>query len=286
MIENEKEIEENINTENQITAEFQKDSRYGINRFIVDLCQSLKLNDEICSLAMLITNYFFVKNCYLYYDKLYVACGAVYLAAKSKSSQFNIIDELCSALSKLKNKLMKDDNIPKLKSEISQYEKKILKTLNYNIPESNPTDYIYFYCPLLYPNNEQEIMVLAQKICNDSYFTYANNLFNEYTVGLTCVLMAAKLLGLPLFLEEDFQSINNMRAIYKENMSEKEFNDAIMSYDASQHKINKGKKGDFFDNLSIYKKLHPYLNEEKLNKCIRTITDFYIDMKRRTEKEK
>ena len=60
------EIENNINTEWKIPLESQKKSRYGLCKFIVESCQKMNLSQSTASLAMLITNYFFIKRALRY----------------------------------------------------------------------------------------------------------------------------------------------------------------------------------------------------------------------------
>jgi hypothetical protein len=43
MLSNKDEINTNINTEYYITKEFLKESRYGLCRYITDICQSMEL---------------------------------------------------------------------------------------------------------------------------------------------------------------------------------------------------------------------------------------------------
>ena len=52
------EITHNINSEWQITLNYQKESRYGLCKFIIEVCQKINLSDETASLAMLLTNFF------------------------------------------------------------------------------------------------------------------------------------------------------------------------------------------------------------------------------------
>ena len=43
------EITHNINSEWQITLNYQKESRYGLCKFIIELCQKINLTDETAS---------------------------------------------------------------------------------------------------------------------------------------------------------------------------------------------------------------------------------------------
>ena len=57
------EMRNNINTEWKIPLESQNKSRYGLCKYIVEVSQRLNLSQSTATLAMLITNYFFIKNC-------------------------------------------------------------------------------------------------------------------------------------------------------------------------------------------------------------------------------
>ena len=64
------ELYNNINTEFCISKEHLKESRYGLCKYISDLCKNIDLTNDVASIAMIYVNYFFVKKCYLNYDKL------------------------------------------------------------------------------------------------------------------------------------------------------------------------------------------------------------------------
>lgn len=250
----------------------------------MDVCSSKSLSNEICSLAMKYTNYFFVKKCYLHYDKLKLACSAILLAAKANSVQ-NKLDDICNFYvtieHKIKNnaKVLEQKDTKKLKTEISNYERHLLKALNYNVDVNLPFDCIYIYASLLYPNNEQSIINYAVKICNDSFFTYANNLYKDYVVALASINIAAKLLGIPCFFDKEFQNINNMRRINTEGISEKEFSLKLVSFKNSDKEPIMETEGDYFEKYNIYQKLHPFLVEEDLERCTNLIVQFYDEMK-------
>ena len=89
------EIYSNINTEWEISQEYLKESRYGLCKYIVDVCQAIRVSNDVASIAMSLTNYFFVKKCYFNYEKLTLACAAILLASKQENAQnkFNEISK-------------------------------------------------------------------------------------------------------------------------------------------------------------------------------------------------
>jgi hypothetical protein len=64
------EIFSNINTDYAISADYLKESRYGLCRYISDICNSIDINNDIASIAMVYVNHFFIKKSYLNYEKL------------------------------------------------------------------------------------------------------------------------------------------------------------------------------------------------------------------------
>ena len=279
------EIKNNINTEWNISLDFQKESRYGLCKFIVDISQKINLSYETASLAMLITNYFFIKNCYFNYNKLTMACASLLLSSKNETSQSKFND-ICKEYSIIQNKGIGTEGLHKIKEYIGKYEIILLKQLNYNVPEEFPYDLIYVYSELLYPDNEQEISNLGIKIANDSYFTYANNLYKNYVVALACIVVAAKFLDIPTILDENFKHIINMKKIYKRNISVEEFNKALNQYDNQamlRVKDNIEEEDilgfeDYFEKLPLAQKLYPSLKIEELLDCVIMIIEFYEDM--------
>ena len=284
-----KEINYNINSEWQLSLSYQKESRYGLCKFIIETCQKIKSSDETASLAMLITNFFFIKKCYFNYDKLTLACAAILLSSKTQTSQ-NKFNEICKEYSNYQNKLIGPDGIHKIKEEIGKYEIILLKELNFNIPEEFPFDYIYVYADLLFPDNEQEIINLGIKIVNDSYFTLANNIYKNYVVALACLLISARFLECPNILEGNNKYLNNMKKIHKKNITESEFNIALSQYnnqyylknEKDENDINKKEEEQYFEKLNIYQKLHPFLKKEDLFDCMNLIIEFYDDINQKT----
>ena len=279
------EITHNINSEWQITLNYQKESRYGLCKFIIELCQKINLTDETASLALLLTNFFFIKKCYFNYDKLTTACAAILLSSKTQTSQSKFND-ICKEYSNIQSKLIGPEGVHKIKEQIGKYEIFLLKELNFNVPEEFPFDFIYVYADLLYPDNEQEMIDLAIKIANDSYFTYANNIYKTYVVALACLVISARFLEISSILEENYKYINNMKRIYKKNISENEFNKILSQYNnqiymkENENEENNSKIEDekFFESLSLCQKLHPSLKMDDLLDCIKLIIEFYDDM--------
>ena len=284
------EINHNINSEWQISLSYQKESRYGLCKFIIETCQKINSSDETASLAMLLTNFFFIKKCYFNYDKLTLACAAILLSSKTQTSQ-NKFNEICKEYSNYQSKVIGPEGVHKIKEEIGKYEIILLKELNFNIPEEFPFDYIYVYADLLFPDNEQEIINLGIKIANDSFFTLVNNIFKNYVVALGSLIISAKFLEIPNFLEENYKYINNMKKIHKKNITENEFNIALSQYnnqyylnkEKDENDINKKEEEEYFQKLNIYQKLHPFLNKEDLFQCIQLILEFYDDIKNKSQ---
>ena len=287
------EINYNINSEWQISLSYQKESRYGLCKFIIETCQKIKSSDETASLAMLLTNFFFIRKCYYNYDKLILACAAILLSSKTQTSQ-NKFNEISKEYSNYQNKIIGPDGIHKIKEDIGKYEIILLKELNFNIPEEFPFDYIYVYADLLYPENEQEIIDLGIKIANDSFFTYANNIYKNYVVAISCLTISARFLDIPNILEENNKYINNMKRFHKKNISESEFNIALSQYnnqyylkkENDENDSNKKEEEEYFEKLNIYQKLHPFLKEEDLFNCIKLIVEFYDDINQKSNNNK
>lgn len=282
------EITNNINSEWQLTLSYQKETRYGLCKFIIETCQKINSSDETASLAMLLTNFFFIKKCYFNYDKLTLACAAILLSSKTQTSQ-NKLNEICKEYYNYQNKLIGPEGIHKLKEEIGKYEIFLLKQLNFNIPEEFPFDYIYIYSDLLFPDNVQNIILLGIKVANDSYFTLANNIYKNYVVALASLVISAKFLGVPNILEKDYKYINNMKRLHKKNITESEFNSTLSQYNnlfnikkEKEDDSNKKEEEEYFEKLNIYQKLHPFLKEEDLFNCIKLIVEFYDDINQKS----
>ena len=64
------EIFSNINTDYGFSPNILKESRYGLCRYISDICISIELNNDIASIAMVYMNHFFIKKSYINFEKL------------------------------------------------------------------------------------------------------------------------------------------------------------------------------------------------------------------------
>ena len=115
------EMENNINTEWNIPLVTQSKSRYGLCKYILETCESMNLSQSTASLAMLMTNYFFIKNCYFNYDKISLACSALLLSCKTKSSQSRI-REICERYNNIKGKNSLLETPHKVQQHIGKYE--------------------------------------------------------------------------------------------------------------------------------------------------------------------
>lgn len=289
-----KEIENNINSEWQITLKYQEESRLGLAKFIIETCQKINVSNETASLAILITNFFFIRKCYFNYDKLTTACASILLASKTQTSQSKLNDisrEYSSALNKIKkdNNPYHPEDSRKIKEQIGRYEIFLLKELNFNIPQEFPFDYVYVYSELLYPNNEQEVANVAIKIAHDSYLTYVNNIYKSYVVALSCIVIAARFLDIPTFLEDNFKFINNMQKINTKGISAKDFDKLLIQYDNQPNnniidELEKKENENYFNGLNLYQKLHPELKMEQLMDCIDMIIKFYEEMNEKDNK--
>lgn len=157
----------------------------------------------------------------------------------------------------------------------------VLKTLNFQISFTLPYDFIYVYSALLYPENEFDISNYAFRIANDSFYTYANLLFKNYVVALSCIILAAKFLAIPGVLDKNFKNIDKMKAFSIPPSTEEEFNKKLLAFENKSFnfsEINENTES-YFDILEFHKKLHPYLELNDLYDCIDLIVEFYDDMK-------
>ena len=290
-----KEINDNINTKWKIEQKILKKYKYGLCKFIIDTSYELNLSKTTTALAMHIVNYFFIKNCYFNYDKLTVACSALTLSIKSKSNKKEILDKIyqiyitnkSSDELEIKTKLSNREII-NLRNLILDKEISILKLFDNSLPDQFPFEYIYLYSKILYPNNEEEIYNLGNKICVDSYFTYVNNIYQTYIVALACIFIASKFLDIKNFFEKDFKNLDKMKYIHEKNMDENQFIKALYKFIddpinlmISENGIDYEKnKEKYFNELNIDKKLHPLLKMNDLLDCIEMISDFYEEIKK------
>ena len=293
------EIYSNINTEWEISQEYLKESRYGLCKYIVDVCQAIRVSNDVASIAMSLTNYFFVKKCYFNYEKLTLACAAILLASKQENAQnkFNEISKeyfrFNSKIFNQINSVLKSEDNQKIKDKIATYEITLLKSLHFDIKIDLPFDFIYVYSIILYPDNETDIVHTSVRVANDSFFTYANNVYKNYIVAVSCITIAAKFLAIPTVFDKEFKHIDNMRKLNVKGRSQEEFEKSLISWDNKSVIIENGNgidkdraKGDsdYFDKLTIAEKIHPKMSMDDLIGCIEMIMEFYIDAKNTAKK--
>ena len=289
------EIYQNINSEWQISLELQKKSRYGLARLINDMCLRNNLNEDISSIAINLCNYFFIKKCLLNYDKLTLACAAILITTKAYNSTLNFTDIATEYLHYYKKIFQEsfggsnnynNEELIKTKEKIGAYEVYLLKTLNFEINIDLPFDFVYIYCAILYPDNKKDMFDISIKVAHDSFYTYANNIYSLYTVALSCIIIAAKIIELPTLLDKNFDNINNLRKIntIEVRNNEKEFNKRLVNFE--NYIVNKNSDDvkmkdddDYFDKLSPSEKAHPLVKVDEILDCIEMINEFYLDMK-------
>jgi hypothetical protein len=170
----------------------------------------------------------------------------------------------------------------KAKDKISISEITLLKCLNYEINVSLPNDFIIVYAGFLYPDNEDDIMNYAQRIANDSFYTYAPLLYKNYVVALASIVIAAKFLALPAFTDKSFRHLENMKNFHIQPITEEDYNRRILGQEnISFHKdLIDNKSKESFEKLEWWKKVHPFLEKEDLMQCVNYICEFYEDCKK------
>jgi len=287
------EIDNNINTHWKIEKKTLKEYKYGLCKFILDKSYELDISKEIAVCAMQIVNYFFIKNCYFNHDKLTIACAALSLSIKLKFSSnndnLNKIIEIYISNKKEElenNSISLKQQIRNLKKKLLDKEIKIMKLFNYSLPDKFPFEYIYLYSKILYPNNEDEIYNIGNKICVDSYFTYANNIYQNFVISLACIFMAAKFLDIKTFFDKNFKNFDKMKYIHQKDINENIFINRMYQFidepeelliNEKDENIEKS-KNEYFNNLNLDKKLHPFLEIDDLLECIKMISDFYEEI--------
>lgn len=295
------ELYSNINTEFGISKAYLKESRYGLCHYINDLCIAINVPTEVSSIAMYLTNYFFVKKCYFNYEKLTLACAAILLSSKEQNSQ-NKFNEISKEYIKFNSKIfgqincvLKSEDNQKIKDKISTYEITLLKALHFDLKFALPFDYIYVYSSLLYPNNEDDIIWTSRCVTHDSFFTFAPNVYPNYVVAISSIIIAAKFLMIPTPLDEEFKHFENMKFFHLKGKTQEDFEKALMDWEnrpCYQNTSNNNKmqnqdinniineEDTYFNSLSIAQKLYPKMIMEDLIDCIEMIVEFYQDAKR------
>ena len=290
------EIENNINTQWKFSAKKLKEYKYGLCKFILDKSIELNLSKHIVASTMNLVNYFFIKNCYFNYDKLTVVSAAFSLSIKLKTSEKNDLNKIFDFYIESKKdefeNMSNKQIIRNLRKNILDMEIKIMKLFDNYLPDKFPFEYIYLYSKILYPNNNDEIYNLSCKICIDSYFTYANNIYQNYIVALCCIFISAKFLDIPNILEKNFKHIDKMMYIHEKNLEENTFINKMYKFvdDPAEILLDEkgygveGNKDIYFENLGMDKKLHPFLEMNDLLDCIEMMSAFYEEIKENYEK--
>jgi hypothetical protein len=196
----------------------------------------------------------------------------------------------------MKNKIIASEKkeIIKFKNKLLDAEIAIMQLFNNSLPDKFPFEYIYLYSKLLYPDNDEEIYNFSRRICIDSYFTYANNIYQNYVVALACIFISAKFLDIKTFLEKNFKHLEKFKYMHdmnEKNSNEEQYINALYQFidDPALLLLNeKGidndkEKEEYFNSLSLDKKIHPLLKMDDLFECIEMITDFYEDIKKNYE---
>jgi hypothetical protein len=166
-----------------------------------------------------------------------------------------------------------------VKEKITLSELVLLKSLNFEINFAPPNDYIIVYTTILYPDNEEDVLRYALKICSDSFFTYVNNLFKNYIVAIACIMLAAKFLSLPSINDKNFKNLDNMKALHLPPAEEAEFNERLLKFvNRTANFENNSNNESYYDILEWNKKIHPYMNIDELAECVKMLIDFYEDV--------
>ena len=289
------EINNNINTQWKIPDEKLKEYKYGLCKFILDKSYELNLSKKTVACAMQIVNYFFIKNCYFSYDKLTIACAGLTLSLKLKTIEKTLLSKvfdiyILNKKEEIKNKynINEKKEIIKFKNNILNAEINIMKLFNNSLPDKFPFEYIYLYSKILYPNNDEDVYNFSCKICVDSYFTYANNVYQNYVVALACIFISSMFLDIKNFLDKSFKCLEKMKYIHEKNINEEQFINALYQFidDPAQLLLkekgidNEKNKENYFNSLSLDKKIHPFLKMDDLLECIEMISNFYDDIKK------
>lgn len=157
----------------------------------------------------------------------------------------------------------------------------LLKTLDFHINVALPNEFIFVYSALLYPENESDIIKFSLRIVYDSFYTYANLIYKNYVIALSCIIIAAKFLNIPSIFDKNFKYIENMRSLFNPPSTEEEFNKKLLNFENKTINFSSMQENSssYFDILEFHKKLHPNLELKDLYECIEMIIEFYEEMK-------
>lgn len=262
------------------------------------------IQPEIASIAMFYCHkFYFAKNSFINYDKRILACSAVLLACKSENIQGKMTD-LSRYYVHREKKLLKKTNEMTIKPEdfaeatekIANSEIQLLKSLNFKTECEFPSDYIYIYSNLLYSDIDDQILEMAFRHENDSFYTLANNLFPPYTVALACIVIAAEFLGLVKVTDDKFNNFQQMENFMSSIICEmfgdeleisneeiearidlNSFNQKLLKYKTQTDSLLTSGR-IWFSQLPWYRKLHPFLVENDLYCAVELIMQLYEDV--------
>ena len=244
---------DNINSRTfNISEEEIKHERYGCCRYIIDITSSSKnLPVEIASLAMLYTNYFFVKNSFLNFDKRLISTASILIALKTENHQGRFAELVRIYLHKEakinnnqnKQTILDPVKIQEASEKIALAEMSILKALKFNTRFTLPSEYIYIYTNLLIKDDLlDQILSISLKIECDSFYSLVNNLFQPYVVALSCIVIAQELIatGKTLISDENLD-LENLKIFYLGTVKlihDKSFNKSSLILGFSNEEFN------------------------------------------------
>ena len=162
----------------------------------------MKISYTIPSLALHISQIFFQKKCYLFYDRFLILTASFALASKLKDmdcrlkqvchSYYNIISRMTMCFEPFN-----EDKMKKIKDEICIAETEILRTLQYRIDFDTPHDYLKKYVQSLSQSREiiKKVYNSSRIIILDSYRSKCCLLFNPLTISIAALLIASRYEG-------------------------------------------------------------------------------------------
>lgn len=158
-------------------------------QFISSLAKKSSLRQRVAATASVYFKRFYMKNCYRDHDPRLLAPAALYLAAKTEEHTVQ-----AKALISQANAMYRaDHSYPYGIRDLHDYEFRIINELQFNLIVFHP------YRPLTQLCNEIEGMSdclqTAWAILNDSYRTDACLLFPPFVIAISCLFMAASVLG-------------------------------------------------------------------------------------------
>lgn len=226
-----------------------KHERYGYCRYIIDISYSVKnIPNRVISLAMFITNYFFIINSYINFDKKLISVAALLLSCKLENYQGRMQDLVRCFIHKEKKQdnpsyVITQEEVNITNENLSIAEIDILKCTKFETKYEFSRNIIEDTCLILFKSNYESILSLSLKVENDSFYTLANNLYNKQIVALSCIIISFQFLS----------GINNI-----ENITNIDVNYLI--------------------NSECFSILKYDINKNDLFSCILLILEYYDDM--------